>query len=221
MLRGSNMQKTTILLVRHGQSEANAGGIFTGHSGYPLSALGHAQAERTAEYIKANYPVDAVFSSDLPRAFQTAEHIALAFGLPIVTDARFREINGGAWERKLFDQLQDLYPDDYAVWKTDVGNARCTGGESVMELADRVYEGVCAVAEANPGKCIVIATHATPMRATIWKTADMSASEFQNVSWGGNCGISEFAYMGGELSAVKLNSVEHLTGMETKLPASI
>lgn len=215
------MQKTTILLVRHGQSEANVAGIFTGHCGFPLSELGHAQAERTAEYIKSHYPVDLVYSSDLPRAFQTAEHIALALNLPITTDARFREICGGKWERQYFDRLQDLYPEDYAVWKADVGNARCTGGESVMELADRVYAGICAVAQANPGKCIVIATHATPVRAAIWKTANLTASEFQNVPWGGNCGISEFTFADGKLTAGKLNNVEHLAGMETKLPASI
>ena len=215
------MQKTTILLVRHGQSEANAAGIFTGHSGFPLSELGHTQAERTAEYIKVRYPVNAVYSSDLPRAFQTAEHIALAFDLPVVTDARFREINGGAWERKQFDCLQDMYPEEFAVWKTDLGNARCTGGESVMELTDRVYAGICALARANPGKCIVITTHATPMRAAIWKTGNMSTSEFQNVPWGGNCGISEFSFADGKLSAVSLNYVEHLNGMQTKLPSSI
>jgi len=215
------MQKTTILLVRHGQSEANVAGIFTGHSGYPLSGLGHAQAERTAEYIKANYSVDFIYSSDLPRAFQTAEHIALALDLPIVTDARFREIHGGAWERKHFDELQDLYPGDYALWKSDVGNARCTGGESVMELAERVYNGICTVAEANPGKCIVIATHATPVRAAIWKASNLSASELQNISWGGNCGISEFSFENGKLSAVSLNYIGHLTGMETKLPSNI
>ena len=73
------MKDTTILLVRHGESEGNVLGLFTGHSGYSLSKLGHTQAAKTAEYIHATYEVDAVYSSDLPRAFQTAEYIAKTF----------------------------------------------------------------------------------------------------------------------------------------------
>ena len=86
------MPKTRILLVRHGESEGNVLGVFTGHSGYPLTENGHRQAKLTAEYIRENYPVEAVYSSDLPRAYQTAEHIARAFDLPVVTDCCFREI---------------------------------------------------------------------------------------------------------------------------------
>ena len=96
------MKKTTILLVRHGESMGNVLKLFTGHSGYPLSDLGHTQAARTAEYIHANYQVDAVYSSDLPRAFQTAEHIAKAFKLPVITHAGLREIYAGDWENERF-----------------------------------------------------------------------------------------------------------------------
>ncbi len=215
------MQKTKILLVRHGQSEANVAGIFTGHSGYPLSKLGHEQAARTAEYIKKTYQVDAVYSSDLPRAFQTAEYTALAFGLPVTTDARFREINGGDWERQPFEQLESLYPEEYLQWRADVGNACPANGESVMELADRVFCGLQAVAEANPGKCVVVATHATPVRAMIWKASGTPAREMQTLSWGGNCAVSEFDFADGKLTAVQVNYVGHLAGIESRLPSNV
>ena len=157
------MGKTTIILVRHGQSEANLTDTFAGHSGYSLTPLGREQAARTAAYIKETYPVDAVFSSDLPRAFQTAEYIARAFGLPITTDAHFREIFAGDWEGVQFDQLTEQYPTEFAVWQKDIGNARCTNGESVSEVIERVYNGLLGIAEN--GKCIVVATHATPLRS--------------------------------------------------------
>lgn len=213
--------KTRLLLVRHGQSEANVLGIFTGHSNYALSKLGHEQAERTAQYIKAHYAVDGVYSSDLPRAYETAEHIARALNLPIITDARFREINGGDWENHNYDSLKALYPAEYTKWLTDVGSARCTNGESVLELANRVYEGLKAIAEANPGKCLVVATHATPVRVTAWKASGLPVSELQSVSWGNNCSVNEFEFSDGKLSAVKLNYVDHLAGMETSLPANV
>ena len=213
------MAKTTILLVRHGQSEANLTNTFAGHSGYSLTPLGREQAARTAEYIKKTYPVDAVFSSDLPRAFQTAEYTARAFDLPIVTDAHFREIFAGKWEGVPFDRLESEYPEEFAVWSKDIGNARCTGGESVAEVVERVYNGVLSL--ADKGKCVVVATHATPLRSVLWKTSEDANLNIQNVSWGSNCAISEFLLEDGKLTAVRVNYTGHLEGLETKLPENI
>lgn len=213
------MSKTTILLVRHGQSEANLSNTFAGHSGYSLTPLGREQAARTAEYIKKTYPVDAVFSSDLPRAFQTAEYTARAFDLPVVTDAHFREIFAGKWEGVPFDRLETEYAEEFAVWSNDIGNARCTGGESVAEVVDRVYNGILGL--ADKGRCIVVATHATPLRSVLWKTAEDSNMNIQNVSWGSNCAISEFTLEDGKLTAVRVNFTGHLEGIETSLPKNI
>ena len=213
------MSKTTIILVRHGQSEANLQDLFAGHSGYSLTPLGREQAARTAEYIKKTYPVDAVFSSDLPRAFQTAEYTARAFDLPITTDAQFREIFAGKWEGVQFDQLEREYAEEFAVWTKDIGKARCTGGESVAEVIDRVYNGVLGL--ADKGKCIVVATHATPLRSVLWKTSADSNVDIQNISWGSNCAISEFTLEDGKLTPVRDNFVGHLKGDETKLPENV
>lgn len=213
------MAKTTIVLVRHGQSEANLTDTFAGHSGYSLTPLGRQQASRAAEYIKNTYPVDAVYSSDLPRAFQTAEYTARAFNLPIVTDAHFREIFAGQWEGVQFDRLEADYPEDFAIWQKDIGNARCTGGESVKELIERVYQGLLGI--ADKGKCIVIATHATPLRAALWKASDVSNVDIQNISWGSNCAVSEFTLEDGKLTAVCVNYTGHLEGIETSLPTNI
>ncbi len=213
------MAKTTILLVRHGQSEANLQDLFAGHSGFSLTPLGREQAKRTAEFIKKTYPVDAVFSSDLPRAFQTAEYTARAFDLPIVTDAHFREIFAGKWEGVPFDRLESEYPEEFAIWSRDIGNARCTGGESVAEVIERVHKGVLGL--AGKGNCIVVATHATPLRSILWKTAEDADVNIQNVSWGSNCAISEFSLESGKLTAVRVNYTGHLEGVETKLPENI
>lgn len=215
------MAKTRILLLRHGESEGNVLGVFTGHSGYPLTEMGHKQAELTADYIKKNYEVDAVYSSDLPRAFQTAEHIARAFGLPVVTDYRFREIRAAKWERKAFDILGDLFPEDYAVWVNDTANARCTGGESVREVADRVVQGIMDVALAHPDQCIVIAAHATPIRASLWKIAGGTPELFQKYNFGCNCAISELSFENGALEIVFANNADHLQGCKTQLPSNI
>ena len=213
------MAKTTILFVRHGQSEANLHDLFAGHSGFSLTPLGREQAKRTAEFIKNTYPVDAVFSSDLPRAFQTAEYTARAFDLPLVTNAHFREIYAGKWEGVDFDQLEKEFPEDLALWLKGTGDSCCTGGETLESLVERVYQGLLGV--ADKGKCVMIASHATPLRSMLWKASGADTIDMKHITWGSNCGVTEFTLEDGKLTAVKVNQVEHLAGVETKLPDNL
>ena len=215
------MKDTTILLVRHGQSEGNVLGLFTGQSGYPLSKLGHTQAAKTAEYIQANYQVDAVYSSDLPRAFQTAEHTAKAFGLPVVTSAGLREVHAGDWENLLFADLPERYPDSFPLWRNDFLNAYCVGGETVRQVAERGAEALLHIALDNPGKCIVAASHATTIRGALWKFSGMPESEIQNIQYSANCGVSELILKNGQLQIVSMNYADHLADLQTVLPSNL
>lgn len=213
--------KTTILFVRHGESEGNVLGVFSGHSGYPLSELGHKQAAKTAEYIRANYQVDAVYCSDLPRAFQTAEHTANAFGLPVVTNAGLREICAGDWENCRYVDLAASYGDTYSMWSTDFWNAYCVGGETVKQVGERAVNALSSIAEANPGKCIVVAAHATTIRGALCKISELYEPAVQTYGWGGNCAISELTYSDGKFVVISANQADHLADMLTELPSSL
>lgn len=215
------MSKTTILLVRHGQSEGNILGVFTGHSGYPLSELGHKQAEMTAAYLCEKYKIDAVYSSDLPRAFQTAEHTARSVGLPVVTDCRLREINAGEWELTPFSELAERFPEAYEVWINDLIHFSAVGGESVVDVAERAVAAITEMAEANPGKCVVIVAHATTIRAALWKISGGTKEIMDALGWGGNCGVSELTYADGKLQVVSMNYTGHLSGFTTALPDNV
>ncbi len=154
---------TTLILVRHGQSETNPYGIFTGQLDVQLLELGVIQAEKTAEFIAENYKVDKVYASDLKRAYLTGEIIAGKVGAKIIADKRFRELDAGIWQGMKYDEIGEKYPDAWGKWLNDIGNCR-TGKESIKEMGDRVCEGLCEIAEENEGKTVVIATHATPIR---------------------------------------------------------
>ena len=151
---------TRLILIRHGQSEANELNVFAGNYDIELTELGCNQAECTAKYIAENYKVDKVYASDLKRAFKTAQIIAEKFGLEVIPEKGFREIFAGEWEAVKFDELSEKYPEDWDKWRNDLGNSRCTGGESVRELGERVINTLKKVAEENDGKTIVIGTHA-------------------------------------------------------------
>ena len=91
---------TRLILVRHGQSQANEKRNFAGQTDSPLTDLGKEQALLTAEYISENYKVDVVYASDLQRAYYTGQKIAEKCGVPIIKCQGLREIFVGEWENK-------------------------------------------------------------------------------------------------------------------------
>ena len=114
---------TKLLIIRHGQSEANLQGVFVGHTNSPLSDLGKQQAEVTAEYIVSNFHVDAVYASDLERAFYTGKAVADRLGLSVTAVKGMREIFAGDWETVKFDTLSAEYGEPYQLWLRDIGLA--------------------------------------------------------------------------------------------------
>ncbi len=212
---------TTLLLVRHGESEANRNGIFAGHLDADLQDRGLIQAGTSAEYIAQNYKVDAVYASDLKRAFKTGKAVADRLGLPITADSRLREIYAGEWDGKRFSELPHLFPDDFALWMTDIGNSKCTGGESVRQLSERIMNALTDLAESNPGKTLVIATHATPIRVAQTAMSGLPISEMQNIPWVSNCSVTETHYENGNWTLVKVGIDEHLAELRTALPKNV
>lgn len=218
--KGSDIM-TKLLMVRHGQSEANSLGVFAGNYDIELTELGHKQAQCTANFIAENYTVDKVYASDLKRAYKTAVHIAEKFDLDVIPDKNFREISAGKWEAEKFVVIIEKYKDDYEKWLTDIGNAGCTGGETVKELAKRVCDELKKVAEDNEGKTVVIGTHATPVRVVQCLFGGHAMYEMKDVPWVSNASVTELNYEEGKFVLVKAGMDGHLTGYKSELPANV
>ncbi len=212
---------TTLLLIRHGESMANTEKKFAGFLNVPLSPLGESQAQTTAAYIHANRTVDAVYASDLARAFDTGKAVADHFGLPIHPEPDLREICAGEWEGAVFDELPTLFPESYQRWLTDIGNASCDGGESVAELQQRVVAALYRIAKENDGKTVVIATHATPIRVFQCHCAGKPLGDMNTLPWVTNASITEVAYDNGSFRLVRVGDDSHLGTSRTALPANV
>lgn len=128
---------TTLICIRHGQSEINLARRLTGQLDSPLTPLGVEQARRTAEFLRSQ-PITRIYSSDLVRCMDTAAPTAAMHGLPVIPEPAFREIFAGKWEGMTFDAITAAYPESHHVWMTDMGRAHPDGGESVAQLYDRV-----------------------------------------------------------------------------------
>ena len=213
---------TTLIFIRHGESEANYEHRFTGQSNaFGLTERGHAQAQAAAEALDGT-DIDVIVASDLRRAYDTAKHVADLRGMEVIPDEGFREIFAGKWEGQRFDDLPGLYPADFGVWLSDIGAAVCTEGESVADLQARVRAAVERTVRMYPGKTVVIGTHATPIRAMqcIWQNVPLS--EMKHVPWVPNASMTKVIYEE-DLTwhDVVIGDTSHITGMETALPQNV
>ena len=220
---------TTLIIVRHGQSTANLENIFTGQVDIPLTELGHWQAERSAEYLD-RYSIDHIYASDLMRARQTAEHTAARQNKPIKLDPAFREIYTGKWEGRHYEELPVMFPESFAIWKNGISRAHPDGGESVVELSNRVWEGVKRVLEQHKGECVAIFTHATPVRTLAWRWFGFDIAnetperlaEADAIPFCANASISIVEYDDdGKVNVVEYSYHDHLDGILTDLPRNL
>lgn len=182
-----------MIFVRHGQSTANVEQKFTGHLNAALTPLGEKQARNVAVFLK-QYPIRKIYASDLKRAMQTAEPTAAMLALPICPDPLLREIDAGKWEGKSYAQLREEYGDSYALWTGDVGNAHPEGGESVRELAERIYRETDRIADENDGSTIALFTHAMPIRTLRARWQGIPVDRLSTVEHVRNASVSVVEY---------------------------
>jgi probable phosphoglycerate mutase len=145
--------RTTILLARHGETDWNRSGIFQGHADPPLNDAGRAQARELAERL-TEVDVDVVYASDLRRAFETAEIVAAAKGLPVVAEPGLREVDVGSWSGLTRAQIEKRFP---AAVRHD--------GETEAAHRERVVDTVTRIARAHPGESVLLVSHGGSLRA--------------------------------------------------------
>jgi broad specificity phosphatase PhoE len=138
---------TTLLLVRHGETDWNADGRLQGQTDRPLSDYGRSQARQLAEEL-GDDGVEAIYSSDLARARETAEIVGDRLGLPVVLDPDLREKDWGNWEGLT------------AVERDRVEFV----GESTEAHAERTLRALRRIAERHPAGRVLVVTHGGSMR---------------------------------------------------------
>lgn len=171
---------TQFCLVRHGQTDWNLEGRYQGQSDVPLNQHGHAQAASLVERL-AGQAFSAVYSSDLLRAHQTAEPIARTLGLSIQFDPRLREINQGEWEGVLVDDIKARYAELWSQRTVDPASVRPPGGETVAEVAERVYAALDDIARLFPTERVLIVSHGLSIAATICRGRDIPIGQAYTV----------------------------------------
>jgi len=155
---------TDLLLIRHGQTDWNRDGRWQGQLDVPLNAHGLEQAAALAEALSIE-PLDAIFTSDLRRARQTAELLAAATGAPVVEDRRLREIHLGRWQG-LTQQEMSLAQDEALVrFRANPADAPPPEGETVVEVQLRMQAAVDDALQIHPRGRVAIVSHGLALAA--------------------------------------------------------
>lgn len=157
---------TQLCLVRHGQTDWNLEGRYQGQSDVPLNENGFVQAMQLAEQLKGE-TFAAIYSSDLLRARQTAQPVAKMLGMPVQIEPRLREINQGEWEGVLVEDIRARYAELWSQRTVDPASVRPPGGETVGEVAARVYAALDDIARLFPTERALIVSHGLSIATAI------------------------------------------------------
>lgn len=202
--------QTTLLVVRHGETQANVSGSWQGSTDSPLTERGRLQVEfLTQRLASEGRSVSAIYSSPLGRARQTADILASGLGAPpIVADPGLAEFHLGEWEGLSYDTLRF----DKGLWDKMAVDPHFTapGGESAVAFAMRLVASFRTIASQHPGQTSIIVSHGGAIATALAMLVSGDGGrwlEFQVA----NCALTEIAW-GERPQVVRLNDTTHLDG---------
>ena len=198
-----------LILVRHGETEANRRGLIQGVSAAPLNARGLAQAEAAARAVEPEAPF-ALYASPLLRAAQTADAIARRAGVQPATDEGLIEMDVGEFEGLTGRELRESFPDVMRRWDEDAFHTTLPGGESLSDVQTRAWGALQALAERHEtDETVVAATHNFTIQMIVCAALDMPPNGFRRLKIDLGS-ISRLNADARGISLVSLNETLHL-----------
>ncbi len=199
---------TELLFIRHGLTDWNRLQRFQGHADVPLNDIGLAQAERLAARL-ADERHDALFSSDLTRARQTAAPLAARWGQPVAPLPGFREQNFGLLEGLDAPTIQARHPQLWQRWLQQDADFAAPGGETQRQFHTRVLTAVRELAAAQPGRRVVVVTHGGVLDM-LWRTAHGLPLSGLRECHIPNTGVNRLRWAGGTVHIDAWGDASHL-----------
>lgn len=201
---------TRIYLVRHAEAEGNKKRVFQGSFDADISENGHRQLERLKERFK-DIKIDAVYSSPLKRALDTAQAANFYHNLPIITLDSLAEINGGHWEGVKWDDIPVLFPEENKAWVDEPWKFAPEGGESMRSVYDRIWQAILDIVKNNQGKTVLVTSHGCAIRNFFCRAKGLPLERLREIDWFENTSISTVDFDDDLIPhIVSLNDASHL-----------
>lgn len=200
---------TTLILVRHGQTEWNRVERFRGRADVPLNEVGLAQAAATGRRVAAQWQPVAVYASPLSRAVQTAEAIASHFDLAVQPVPELIDIDYGLWQGLTPEEARQRWPLQVENWFRHPERVRIPGGESLAALRRRLLQAVQQLVDRHAGQTIAIVGHTVSNRVLLLGMLGLSSRYFWHLRQD-TCAINLIEAAAGEFTLISLNDTCHL-----------
>ena len=188
---------TTIVLVRHGETDWNREHRFQGHADVPLNEDGRAQVAELGEKL-AGELFAAAYTSPLRRAAESAEILGSRLGLVVQPSDGLREVDVGSWSGLTVREVEDRFPDGFRRW-IDWKVEGWDDGEQYEDFSRRVVGGLLEIAARHPSGQVLAVTHGGPIRTAL--AAALGVSGSANIVLG-NCAVVRIAVLDGVMQAV-------------------
>lgn len=201
---------TTVYLIRHGETDWNLAGRWQGHADVPLNAVGLRQAQLVAAHLaREGARFDAIYSSDLARAYQTAWEIGAAVKVAVQLLPSLREIDLGTWSGLTYDEIRSTHPTEIALLEQGQDVPR-GGAESLGALRRRVVEAVDALAHHHRDATLALVTHGGCIRMLLAHAESFHGDGFRRFPHIGNTSISVVRIGAGRWESAQINAMGHL-----------
>jgi broad specificity phosphatase PhoE len=201
---------TELLLVRHGETEWNTGEVFRGRADVNLNEKGIVQAKLLGEYLKKSR-LEAIYSSPLARAVQTAESIATPHSLDIRIEPALIDLNYGEWQGMPLGEVKKIYKNLYIKWRKTPESITFPGGESLGDVKNRVVAAVTKIINEHEGTLVLVA-HRVVNKVLICFMLGLDISHFWNIRQD-TCGITSFSYEEKQFILTNHNNTSFLGGL--------
>ncbi|MCT4618730.1 MAG: histidine phosphatase family protein [Marinisporobacter sp.] len=203
---------TKLYLVRHGQTKWNIESRAQGSKNVELTDEGRNQAILLAERMK-NYKIDAIYSSDLDRAYETAKILGKTLNVEVKKIDRLREMSFGEWEGLTNEEIQKNYQEHYTVWRNDPHEANIPGGEKLLDVQKRGLDVIYRIVKENENKNIIVVSHGVTIKSIILGVMDIDLSYFYKIRQD-NTSMNLIEYKSYGPVLVTLNNTSHLENMK-------
>jgi broad specificity phosphatase PhoE len=171
---------TRLCLVRHGETDWNLEGRYQGQNDVPLNEKGRAEARTLARELNGT-PFSAFYTSDLKRAWETAEILRAFVHMPFTPEPRLREIDQGEWEGQLVEIIKARYTELWRERTVDPASVRPPGGETVRDVATRVHAALGDIAALHPQGSVLVVSHGLAIATVICKVRDIALGQAYSV----------------------------------------
>jgi broad specificity phosphatase PhoE len=202
-----------LYIIRHGQTAWNKEEVFRGTKDIPLNDVGKKEAQALGAYLK-DVSFDAIYTSPLSRAVQTAEAVARPVGITPRVEAALIDLNFGSWQGVSHDEVKMKFPDLYRLWKNAPDQVKFPEGESLNDVSSRVDALLKKLLKDHTDQVVGLFSHRVVCKVLLCRLLGLDLSRFWNIQQSTAC-LNRFRFHERGWICELINSQCHLEALQS------